>query len=146
MKIIILYGSTNGTTKRIVSQISAKIDGNSEILNVKEYSQKKYNFNEYDLLIFVSPTYGDEELQCDMELFFQDFQFDLSGKKCIICETGNYYGYDNFQFGAGKIMNYHLKKLKADLFFESLSLDTLPRIDWSHLNKWIDALNVKLKK
>ena len=79
-----------------------------------------------------------------MEEFLKHFNLDLSTKKYVICETGNYYGYDNFELGAKKIIDWHLKNLGATEYYKGFSLDTLPRIDWKSFEKWIKELNARI--
>jgi len=135
--IVILYGSSYGTTKKIVRKVSDKLNINS-IFNIKNF--KKEQLNQYKLLIFFCPTYGDEELQIDMEIFFQSLETSLENKYFLICETGNYYGYDSFELGAKKILLYELEYRQCIQFYKNLSLDTLPRIDWNSLEEWIKGL------
>lgn len=138
IKIGILYGSTHHTTAKIVKYVS-------EVLNIESvYDVKNIDdmsiVSQYDWLVFFCPTYGDEELQSDMEDFFQKQELVLTDKKFTICETGNYYGYDDFTFGAGKILEYEMEKHGCRQLYKNLSLDTLPRIDWEYLNEWLDGL------
>lgn len=143
MKVAILYGSTHGTTKRIIKKLSDYISFEYDIFNVKDISVNTFLLD-YELLFFICPTYGDEELQDDMEEFLKYFKFDLSSKKYVICETGNYYGYDNFEFGAKKIIDWHLRNLGATEYYPGFSLDTLPKIDWESFEKWFNNLNSRI--
>ena len=102
-----------------------------------------YNVNELpdldaDLFIFICPTYGDEELPLEMEDFLEGLV--LKNKEFTVCELGNYYGYDDFEFGASKIIKDYLKNLGWKEFFPSLSLDSLPSIDWEVFYKWKEDL------
>jgi flavodoxin len=96
---------------------------------------------QYDLLLFLASTWGDGELQIDMEHFFARQRIDLSGKLYAICELGNYYGYDDFEFGALRIMQYHLQQWGAEEFVEPFCMDSLPRKDWDGFARWCNLLN-----
>lgn len=92
-----------------------------------------------EIILFVCPTYGDEELHPAMEKFL--ISITEKTKKYVICELGNYYGYEDFSFGARKIIESHLKKLGWTEFFPSLSLDSMPSIDWQTFNDWKAGLD-----
>lgn len=94
----------------------------------------------YELFLFFSPTYGNEELQQDMERFIVDFKLDMTGKYYAICELGNYYGYEA-DFGAMKIIRHHLEKLRGKEFVSPLSMDSLPKKDWVAFATWCGKLN-----
>jgi len=143
MKIAILYGTTHGRTKKIVKKLPDFLNFKYDVFNVKEIDSNKFLLD-YDLFFFISPTYGDEELQDDIENFLQKLKDDLTSKEYIIMETGNYYGYDDFEFGAKKIIEYHLQGLNAKEYYCSLSLDTLPKIDWDLLAEWSNGLNKRI--
>ncbi len=95
----------------------------------------------YGLLIFLASTWGDGELQVDMENFFTRQSVALAGKRYAICELGNYYGYDDFEFGALRIMQYHLERSGGQELVDPFCMDSLPRKDWGGFKKWCDALN-----
>jgi flavodoxin len=143
MKTIILYGSTRGSTERVVKALSKYLSFSYEVRNVK-LLQNSDVLNQYDLLIFFAPTYGDEELQDDMENFLSICNNDLSGKFYAICELGNYYGYDDFSFGAMRIISHKLDILNAKQFIQPLSMDSLPKKDWDALERWCFLLNENL--
>lgn len=98
-------------------------------------------FAVYDLLLFFTPTYGDGELQPDMEEFIRRFTLDLTGKYFVICELGGYIGYETFSFGAAGILSGCLLRQGAREFCRPLSLDSLPRLHWPHLYCWIEYVN-----
>jgi len=96
---------------------------------------------QYDLLLFLASTWGDGELQIDMEHFFVQNHIDLSGKYYAICELGNYYGYDDYEFGALRIMQCQLQQWGGHEFVEPFSMDSLPRKDWDGFARWCNLLN-----
>ena len=96
---------------------------------------------EYELLLFFAPTYGDGELQQDMEDFLQRLDQALPDKHFAVCELGNYYGYDDFAHGAMPIIRDALLELKAKELIAPVSIDSLPKKDWENLKRWCDLLN-----
>lgn len=99
----------------------------------------------YSLLLFFVPTYGDGEVQEDMEQFMLQLSSPLSNKYFGICELGNYYGYDDFAHGAMPILRQHLKSLGAKEFVPPVSIDSLPKKDWANLDRWTALLNDQLE-
>lgn len=97
---------------------------------------------DYEFVIVVCPTYGDDELPQAMEDYLQ--RLTVTGKKYTICELGNYYGYDSFHFGAAKIINKVLEGKGWVKSFPGLSLDSLPQIDWPVFDAWKGKLYEQL--
>lgn len=98
-------------------------------------------FDDYKLILFFASTWGDGELQIDMENFFTSFFLDLQGKKYAMCELGNYYGYDDFEFGALRVMRHFLIKTGGEEIIQPLCMDSLPHKDWIGLHRWCSLLN-----
>jgi flavodoxin len=139
MKAALLYATTFGKTRRVVSEVARQLEFAVDIYDVKHVDPPIAD--SYELLLWFCPTYGDEELQEDMESFLLRFHPDLSTKKFCVCELGNYYGYDNFQFGALRIIRNHLLALRASEICEPLSLDSHPHVPWDHVSDWVKQLN-----
>lgn len=102
MKIALLYGSSHGRTRKAVNESLERLTIKPDVFDVKDLTSTE-QFSVYDILMFFCPTYGDEELQPDMEKFITDFSLDMSGKQFVICELGNYYGYEDFSLGRCKL-------------------------------------------
>ena len=143
MKTAILYGSSHGKTRKVIAEVLKQLTVQPDVFDVKKGVDPK-RLAEYDLLAFFCPTYGDEELQDDFETFLIRFDLDLTGKHFVICELGNYYGYDDFSFGALHIIRRRLLELNGRELCEPLSLDSFPRTHWEHLLDWVNHLNTKL--
>lgn len=122
MKKLVIYDSKFGSTKEIALKVCENVCHYGDIVD----------FEKYDLIIFVCPTYGDEELSFGMEMFLVG----LTGrKKFAVCETGNYYGFDDFSFGSRKIIEDWL----VGLGWENIggfSLDSYKPIKWESFDKW----------
>lgn len=132
MKTAIIYYSKSGRTKKVANKF-----------NLDKFRIPKEIPNEdYDLYIFLCPTYGDEELPLPMEDFLINLK--LKNKKYCVCELGNYYGYDDYEFGAYKLIKFMLNKLNWQEFYNPLSLDSMPNINWKSFDCWITNLNIKI--
>ena len=142
MKAALLYSTEHGRTRKVVAETLKQLKIAPEVFDVAEgVSMEK--LASFDLLIFFTPTYGDEELQDDMENFIAGFDLDLAGKQFVICELGNFYGYD-FAFGAMPIIRRRLLELHGAELCEPLSLDSLPKLNWGQLSRWITCVNESL--
>lgn len=132
MTIQIVYDSNHGKTKSVVNQF----------VFVKNKADEDFKIWA-DIVLFMCPTYGDEELPHAMEDFLTNLT--VENKSYVICELGNYYGYDDFEFGSKKIIEYNLKNLKWTKFYKGLSLDSMPNVDWKTFNKWKEGLENALQ-
>ena len=117
-----IYASNHGRSKRVANTF-----GNCH--NVTDNPSL-----DGEIILFICPTYGDEELPEAMENFIN--QITIKNKMFCVCELGNYYGYDDFGFGAKRIIQHKLLSLDWHEFFPALSLDSMPIIDWPTLNDW----------
>ena len=140
MNAVVLYGSSRGSTRQVVARLSGYFNFPFQAFDVKQIVDI-HSLKAYDLFLVFSPTYGDAELQPDMEQFIARFDLTLADKYYAICELGNYYGYDDFEFGAMKIIRYHLDKLRGNELINPLSMDSLPKKDWEALAAWCKRVN-----
>ena len=147
MDVLIIYGSETGNSKIVAEKISKALDQPNKVKNVIEYTPEMLKENQFDLImnfILVCPTWGDAELQLDFENFLFNFTADLTNKNYAICELGNYYGYDDFEFGASRIIDHFMEKLHGTKIIENLSLDSFPRKDYETLTRWTNELNIRI--
>ena len=140
MKTVLLYGSSHGRTRKVVADAVSRLRFPVDVQDVKELKSPA-GLKAYGLWVVFCPTYGDEELQPDIEAFLGSLEPDLKGVQFTICELGNYYGYDDFAFGALQIIRLELEKRGANLWSTPLSLDSLPKIPWEQLYRWVESLN-----
>lgn len=145
MKGLVVFGSTRGNTRVVVERLPSLLRFPIELVCVSELAGAEA-FKPYDLLLFFASTWGDGELQVDMEHFFARPPLQLGGKHYVICELGNYYGYDDFEFGAMHIMRHHLEVAGGIELIEPFSMDSLPRKDWRGLARWCDVLSLKVRE
>lgn len=127
MKKLVIYDSNSGSTKKIALNICSDARHYTEVDNLEEY----------DLIVFVCPTYGDEELSLGMEKFLICLK---NKKKFAVCETGNYYGFDDFSFGSRKIIEQLLIGSGWDNI-GGFSLDSYKPIKWEAFEKWCNKIN-----
>jgi flavodoxin len=143
MKTVVLYASSHGSTRSVIKRLAEMVQFSFDCFDVKSLRDSS-SMDKYELFLFFCPTYGNEELQPDMERFIINLKLDMSGKYYAICELGNYYGYET-DFGAMKIIRYHLEKLFGKELVSPLSMDSLPKKDWKAFATWCGKLNEILK-
>ena len=146
MKIALYYAALNpkGSSAGIVERLNEKLDLSIDFKNVIDNPNVSDIVN-YDFLIFLIATYGDQELQEHIEKFLISIYQDLTGKRFCVCELGNYYGYDDFSFGSGQIIENYLSSRNAQKYMPTSSIDSLPKIDWWAVDYWIGQLRINLK-
>lgn len=145
MKSLVIYGSTRGNTRTVVNRLPALLTFPVDIVDVKTLTDAKL-FQEYDLLMFFASTAGDQELQIDMERFLTRETVQLRGKPYAICELGNYFGYDDFDFGAERILHHYLHEWGGTELIEPFSMDSFPHKDWNNLARWCNLLNQRVSE
>jgi flavodoxin len=145
MKALVIYGSTRGNTRTVVNRLPTLLDFPVHIADVKTLNGGDA-FEDYDLLMFFASTWGDQELQVDMERFLAHQTLQLDGKPFAICELGNYFGYDDFGFGAERILRCRLEEWGGTELIEPFSMDSFPYRDWNGLTRWCDLLNLKVSE
>ncbi len=141
-RVVVLYASKSGSTRRVVKRLAQQVSFSFDCFDVRTVTDPSV-LAQYGVFLFFSPTYGNEELPHDMERFLLQFRIDMANKRYAICELGNYYGYDR-DFGAMKIIRYHLERLHGRELIGPLSMDSLPRKDWNALGTWCARLSATL--
>jgi flavodoxin len=137
---LILYASRGNSAKKVAEFLQENLNDNSQIICVNNNVIKAEDFN-FSLLILVCPTYGDEELEADMENFLIKSNWNNHrGKYFTVCELGLYRGYLETCQGAGAIISNYLKSKGLLLHSNILSIDSIPLEDFSLIKKWSDAL------
>ena len=135
METIVIYYSKYGKTRKLVESLSG-IDSYSVSCS------QPIDLSLYQFFIFLCPTYGDEELPLEMEDFIRNLNLD--NKKYCICELGNYFGLDELEWGAKKIIESELTSRNWKEFYKNLSLDSLPKIDKPKFESWKKGLYHKI--
>jgi flavodoxin len=94
------------------------------------------SIKEFETIIFVVPNTGDEELPEQMEKYL--IQMNEKNKKYIVCELGNYFGFENY-CGCKKVVFKILDALGWKRISD-VSIDSLPFLDTNALQTWLDQL------
>lgn len=132
--IAVLYCTKSGHTKKIVDKVAQYFNFKYSLLNVKENPC----LDGYDLIIIFCPTYGDEELPLEMEDYLVSVNFN---KNYAVCELGNYFGFDDFEYGASHIIKSILDLKKCKEVLKSFSLDSFPKIEYNGFEEWCQGIN-----
>jgi len=139
-RVAILYGSKTraGNTVQVSERLRDMLGG-ADVYHVDDVRNPAL-LRRYSRFIFMTPTVGNEELSEPFEALFDQVWVDFSGTFYAICELGNYYGFELFEYGAAKILHQLVRASGGQEFYPTLSLDTLPLIDWDRFNAWAQGL------
>lgn len=98
MSSAIFFMSSTGNTETCAEKISAKLDG-IDTFNMANEGVSK--IDEYSKLIIGCPTWGEGELQDDLEDAWDEFcQLDFSGKTVALFGLGDQDGYGEYYVDA----------------------------------------------
>lgn len=108
MTVHVIYGSDSGRTKAAAGKIAAKLDG--KVINISDATAA--DFEDCDLLVLGSPTYGEGDLQADWETGVDLLaEADLTGKKVALFGLGDQSTYpDSFVDAIGTLYDAVVKK------------------------------------
>ena len=143
-RVAILYGSKTraGNTVQVAGKLKEML-AEADVYHVDEVRDPEV-LRRYTRFIFLTPTVGNEELSEPFEALFDQKWVDFSDTFYAICELGNYYGFELFEYGAAKILHQLIRARGGKEFYRTLSLDTLPMIDWDLFNAWAEGLRDSL--
>jgi|688.fasta_scaffold42161_6 hypothetical protein len=130
--MITLYDSIHGHSK----SVALKFDLNAIHVSHSPPLQ--------GIVAFFCPTYGDEELPPEMDGFI--YRIQTESLQYVLCELGNYFGQDDFEFGAARIIKTKLDSLGWSQIGRTLSLDSFPKIDWSAFYDWKNDIGSIIKR
>ncbi|MCX8065317.1 MAG: flavodoxin [Candidatus Hydrogenedentes bacterium] len=111
MKILILYATTTGNTEYVAQIIKSALKGcEVDLKNVNDEGLE--NFNDYDLLIFGTPTWGEGTIHKDWKTFIENLQEDsLKGKRIALFGLGDSLMFPkHFVNGLGELYSMCLAK------------------------------------
>ncbi len=137
-KYLIVFAS-KGRSAKIVAQKTAQylnVDS-SRIIDATNSVQLLVG-KQFQHLILVCPTYGDEELEDGMENFLiaNDWS-SWSSLSFSVIELGLYRGYDSSLLGAARIIQTYLSRNGLSQTTSTLSLDSVPSPSESLLDQWL---------
>lgn len=134
MKMAVLHSANpNSNSMRVVERVRARLglaDFHVGDPSIPDDSELAW--------IIVVPNYGDGEIQAAMENFLVGTH--LRPGRFVVIELGNYYGFDDWGYGAADKVQRLLGARGGELVFTSLSMDSLPHLDWPTLDRWLSAL------
>jgi flavodoxin len=132
---MIIYASKGNSAKLVAERIYDNLNSETPIVNL--YSHFRLVDQMINKLIFVSPTYGDEELEEKVEDFLINSNW-LKYKKLsfYVCELGLYRGYVEPHFGSGNIIIKYLNAKELEFKPPLLSVDSMPLNDFSLIDQW----------
>jgi flavodoxin len=138
--LLIIYSSfsKNSASYNVANYISNKLN----ISKINIYEKKNLNkIKRSKIYLIIASTMGDQELSPQMENFFLSIKkLKLKKKKYFAAELGNYYGYDDYTFGAQKIIDSFLPEIGIKKIFKTNSIDTMPKINWFQVEKWLKSI------
>jgi len=109
-KIGIFYGSTEGNTERVVTQIQTSLGGESVAVLHNVNSATADDMQPYPYLILACPTWEIGQLQEDWDSFIDELQdVDYTGKKVAYVGLGDADGYPDTFIDAPGIINDRIK-------------------------------------
>lgn len=109
-KIGIFYGSTEGNTERVVTQIQTLLGGESVAVLHNVNSATADDMQPYPYLILACPTWEIGQLQEDWDSFIDELQdVDYTGKKVAYVGLGDADGYPDTFIDAPGIINDRIK-------------------------------------
>ena len=139
-KIAVLYGSSRGTTRRIVEGLAAHFHFDYEVYDLRD-PLPPGALDRHELLLFFAPTYGDDEAQEDVEDFLRGLDADLRGHFFALCCPGSSDGYGYFEPGCARILRACLLERGAQEALDAACLDAMPRLDRKLLERWCQTVD-----
>lgn len=138
--MIKIFFSSKGRTATDVATTIQEIlkieSGNVVNLSIDDHRAEDFDF---DLAIFICPTYGDEELEARFENFLiQSNWLCHQNKKFAVIELGLYRGYDFVNLGSARIIQQYLEANQLKLSIPVLSLDSVPTYNNAILLSWLN--------
>jgi flavodoxin I len=132
---VLIYGSSRGNTELVAKRFKESVDFPVDLMPAQEVRDQEV-FARYRVFLFFASTWGDGELQEDMESLLVRLPISLEARHYALCELGNYYGYDDFEFGALRILSEFLQRSGGMELVEPFCMDSLPKKDWAGFEKW----------
>lgn len=146
MKILIVYASRRGTTRKIADIIVKILEANGLSVDIRKASlSQASDLLKYDVLLLGSSTWEDGDLHEDMDQIERDLRdLDLKGKFAAAFGTGN----SRFRYfcEAVDILETRLKHSGAKLLIPSLKSDIMEKKLQEEAEKWGQDLLKTIKE
>ena len=140
MNRLLVFASKGNSARKVAEEIASNFSTQPDIICLNDKLIKAEDLY-FDHLILVCPTYGDEELETEMENFLVESEWALHrNKEFSVCELGLYRGYLETAQGAGRIIANFLQSKGMILKHKIMSVDSIPLEDFSLIIKWSKEL------
>jgi len=143
MKIKIIYETETGTTQYVAEVMQKKLMSLGHMVEVHSihFQGMEPHINDYDVLLFGSPTYEEGRLENSMQEFINQFNGELSHRKNAVFGLGSR-SY-TFFCNSVNILEEWVQKRGGTLLLPSLRIDGFPE-DLTQIEKWVSELNALL--
>lgn len=124
--IVLIYGSSTGNAEVVADLIAENANGDVTVYNANVADDTL--FEEADLVVFGSSTWGEGELQDEFQDFYDvyiDAAF-LEGKDVAVFGLGDSESFEDTFCEAANIIEAQVKESKANLVTETLKVDGDP--------------------
>ena len=140
MQSLIVYNASGNSSSRLATRLRELVNFDSQVRDVGECLSSEV-MQPFDLLLFLCPTYGDQELQADMETFSLVNHTGMVGKQYAVVSMGTYDGYDWFEPMGGMFLHRYLQSIQCEPILKPDAILTFPFVDWPAFDRWVDKLN-----
>jgi flavodoxin len=141
---MIVFSSKGNTTQKIATALQNYWREPMPLYDLRVAAPDLAN-TDAGVILLLSPTYGDEELEELFELFLVRTDWtSLSGKYYAFCEIGIYTGYEDFGHGLSCMVDSVLQKAGLKPIVGSLSLDSVPLKSLELLERWVMQIKANL--
>lgn len=139
-KVIIIYGSTMGTTEELSEMLEEVLVDNYNVKRINVVNAEVDMLKEFDLILLGSSTWGSGELQEDFYDFYDSLDgIDLSAKKGAVFGTGDQ-SFPEF-CGAVGILEDKLKELGVKVLVEGFKWgDDISFQTEDEVKEWVESL------
>ena len=146
-KILIIFGSTGGNTELVVDKVTEILESKGHQVDIRRAEESSYeDFQDYDLYLLASPTYGHGVLQHEFQKLADQLKNqDLSGKKFAVIGLGDQRYEKEYLLESAKILEKLVKDHKGELVHVSLRILNTPvqYLDTT-ITAWAEQLSEKL--
>jgi flavodoxin I len=143
IKTCIIYATLGGNTELAVKRVQEElITKNFEVLIQRVDVAKTQDLENYDLIIFASPTYGQGTVEQHFEKFLKDFGIaDWSHKKFAVIGLGDTKYYPEYLTESAGILEEKITKVNGNLIVPALRIGMPPL---KFINKLVPAWTNKI--
>ena len=144
MMILIVYGSTTGNTHTVAEMIAERLSDHDCVVSSASDIDTPLDFDEYDVVLFGSSTWGDGDMQESMQPIVEAFTPEV----CANLPTAVFGCCDSAFPSFGRAVDVLTQKLhenEAEVLIPSLKIDGFPQDQEPRIQEWIDSLIASFK-